>query len=281
MRRESFRALLLCGGLFLLMLAGCRSSGKVATEGSAGVKAHDEFLRSMEERSFRFRTLTARLSVELDIPGKPMSARVDMKMVKDSAFQLSVQPFLGIEILRIELSRDTIKVADRMNRRYLIENYSNLRGQTPIEFNFYNLQALLTNHLFIPGERGVSREHYDRLKLRQEGPVAEIRAEDAMGLRYTFRADGAEKLLATHVADPADRYGLRWLYEDFRWVDQQPFPARMDVRVLKNGHPEGGATIHYSRIRLDEPLELDFPLPSKYKRVTFAQLLKTITNPNP
>ena len=35
-----------------------------------------------------------------------------MKMVKDSAFQLSVQPFLGIEIFRIELSRDTIKVVD-------------------------------------------------------------------------------------------------------------------------------------------------------------------------
>lgn len=82
-----------------------------------------------------------------------MSSRVDMKMVKDSAFQLSVQPFLGIEIFRIELSRDTIKVVDRMNKRYMIENYSNLQGQTPIEFNFYNLQALFTNHLFIPGSR--------------------------------------------------------------------------------------------------------------------------------
>lgn len=83
-----------------------------------------------------------------------MSSRVDMKMVKDSAFQLSVQPFLGIEIFRIELSRDTIKVVDRMNKRYMIENYSNLQGQTPIEFNFYNLQALFTNHLFIPGGAG-------------------------------------------------------------------------------------------------------------------------------
>ena len=40
-----------------------------------------------------------------------------------------------------------------MNKRYMIENYSNLQGQTPIEFNFYNLQALFTNHLFIPGSK--------------------------------------------------------------------------------------------------------------------------------
>ena len=68
------------------------------------MKAHNEFFQSVEDQSFQFRTLTARLNVDLDIPGKQMSSRVDMKMVKDSAFQLSVQPFLGIEIFRIELS---------------------------------------------------------------------------------------------------------------------------------------------------------------------------------
>lgn len=50
--------------------------------------------------------------------------------------------------------------------------------------------------------------------------------------------------------------------------------------VLKNGNPEGGVKIHYSRIQLDEPLKLDFSVPSKYKRITFAQVLKTITNLN-
>ena len=61
-----------------------------------------------------------------------------------------------------------------------------------------------------------------------------------MGLFYTFKADGEEKLLSTYVADPSDRYALQWLYEDFRLVDRQPFPMLMDVQVLKNGNPEGG-----------------------------------------
>ena len=110
MKRDYFLTFLLCGGLLLSMLTGCKSSKKVGTVESASVKAHNEFFQSVEDQSFQFRTLTARLNVDLDIPGKQMSSRVDMKMVKDSAFQLSVQPFLGIEIFRIELSRDTIKV---------------------------------------------------------------------------------------------------------------------------------------------------------------------------
>lgn len=276
MRRDYFLTLLLCGGLLLSVLTGCKSSKRVGTVESARVKAHNEFFQSMEERSFRFRTLTARLNVELDIPGKQLSARVDMRMVKDSALLLSVQPFLGIEIFRVELGRDTIKVVDRLNKRYMVENYSELRGQTPIEFNFYNLQALFTNHLFIPGERGVSRAHYDRFRLNQEGAMAEIKAKDAMGLSYTFRADGEEKLLSTYVADPSDRYALRWSYEDFRLVGQQPFPMLMDVRVLRNGSAEGGVRIGYSRIQLDEPVKLDFSIPSKYKRITFEQVIKGV-----
>lgn len=280
MRRHDLLTILFCGGLLLSLLTGCKSSKKVGTVESASAKAHNEFFQLMEEHSFRFNTLTARLNVDLDIPGNQMSSRVDLKMVRDSAFQLSVQPILGIEVFRIELSVDSIKVVDRLNKRYMMEGYSNLQGQTPIEFNFYNLQALFTNHLFIPGEQGVSRKHYNRFKLEQEGPVAEIKTKDAMGLFYTFKADGEEKLLSTYVSDPSDTYALQWLYSDFRLVDKQPFPMLMDVQVLNEGAPKGGVKIHYSRIQLDEPLKLDFSIPAKYNRITFAQVLKMITNLN-
>ena len=277
MRRNYILTILLCGGLLLYLLTGCKSSKKIGTVDSARVKAHNEFFQSMEDQAIHFQTLTARLNVELDVPGKQLSSRVELKMVKDSAFQLSVQPFLGIELFRMELNKDTIKIVDRMNKRYLIENYSNLQGQTPFEFNFYNLQALFINHVFIPGEKGVSRKHFNRFKLNQEGQYAEIKTRDSMGLQYIFKADGEEKLLSTFVTDPLNKYGMQWLYSDFRLVGEQPFPSLMDVQVLKDGNPTGGVRIHYSRIQLDAPVRIEFSMPSKYKRITFAQVLKMIT----
>ena len=278
MRKSDVLTILLCGSLLLFMLVGCKSSKKIGTVDSARVKAHNEFFQAMEDKALDFQTLTARLNADLDVPGKQVSSRVELKMVKDSVFQLSVQPFLGIEIFRMELSKDSIKIVDRMNKRYLVENYSNLQGKTPIEFNFYNLQALFTNHLFIPGEQVVSRKHFNRFKLNQEGQYAEIKTKDAMGLQYTFKADGEEKLLSTYVSDPQKKYGLQWLYSDFRLVEEQPFPSLMDVQVLKNGNPTGGVKIYYSRIQINEPLKLSFSIPSRYKRVTFEDILKMIKN---
>ena len=274
---------LLVGGLWVALLTGCKTAKQVeaSAPGKEEAMSPEAFFRSVEEQAFRFRTLTARLNVDLEVGGRVMSSRVDLKMVKDSAFQLSVQPFLGIEIFRMELSRDSIKVLDRMNRRYMAENYEKLRGQTPIEFNFYNLQALFTNRLFLPGEAELTPALYRRFALNQEGASAEIRTEDAMGLLYTFRTDGERKLLSTYVSDAARSYALRWTYADFRAVGERLFPMRMDVRVLKEGASVGGLALSYSRVRLNEPTRMDFSIPSKYERITFAQIVRTITHLNP
>lgn len=270
--------LLLSCILSLLLLAGCKTTKKVGMVETGTAKAHEAFFESMEERSFQFKTLNARLTAELNIPGNNMSSRVDLKMVKDSAFQLSVQPFLGIEVFRAEFSVDSIKVVDRMNKRYVAERYSDLKGQTPIEFNFYNLQALFTNHLFIPGEQFVSPKQFKRFKLDQEGGKAEMKVKDALGLLYTFMADGEEKLLSTYISDPSDRYALHWDYSDFRLADDQPFPMRMNAEVLADGVAKGGIIFHFSRIQADVPVSLEFSVPSKYKRITFADILKSISN---
>ena len=76
-----------------LSFTGCKSTKKVGTVEASGAKAHNEFFTLMQEQAFKYETLTARLNVDLNLPGNNMSSRVDLKMVKDSAFQLSVQPF--------------------------------------------------------------------------------------------------------------------------------------------------------------------------------------------
>lgn len=262
----------------ILFLSGCKSSKKVGTVEAGGAKAHNEFFTLMQEQAFKYETLTARLNVDLNLPGNNMSSRVDFKMVKDSAFQLSVQPFLGIEVFRAEISVDSVKVIDRMNKRYVADNYANLKGQTPIEFNFYNLQALFTNQLFLPGQQGISPKQYNRFKLKQDGPAAEIQVKDLIGLLYTFVADGEEKILSTSITDASDRYALQWDYTDFRLADGQPFPMKMDVQVMKDGTSQGGITMHFSRMQTNVPVRMDFSIPSKYKRITLAQIIKSLSN---
>ncbi|MCD8269273.1 MAG: DUF4292 domain-containing protein [Parabacteroides sp.] len=264
--------------LLITGLSGCKSSKEIGTVVSGGAKAHDAFFEAMENQALDFNTMTARLTAELKMPKNNMSSRVDLKMVKDSAFQLSVQPFLGIEVFRAEFTVDSIKVIDRMNKRYVAERYADLKGQTPIEFNFYNLQALFTNRIFLPGEQTVAPKQFHKFKLNQDGDKAEVKVKDSFGLLYTFFADGEEKLLSTYISDPSDHYALQWDYTDFRITEGKPFPQLMDVKVLADGASQGGIAFRFSKIQTNVPVSLDFSIPAKYKRITFAQIIKSISN---
>ena len=263
--------------VFIFSLSGCKTSKKVAVLERGSEKTQKEFFTQMQEQAFQFETLTARLNVDLDLPGNTMSSRVDLKMIKDSAFQLSVVPFLGIEVFRAEISVDSVKILDRMNKRYVAENYANLKGQTPIEFNFYNLQALLTNQLFLPGQKEIKPKQYSRFQLTQEGSAAEIQVKDAIGLLYTFMADGEEKILSTRVTDSSEHYALQWNYLSFRQTEGQFFPMKMDIQLQKDGASQGGIVLNFSRMQTNVPVKMDFSIPSKYTRITLAQIMKSLS----
>ncbi|MDR1645165.1 MAG: DUF4292 domain-containing protein [Tannerellaceae bacterium] len=260
--------------LLLLALAGCRTSRTVAVREANVSKEAEAFFFSVRKQAFHYRTLSARTRVELNLPGKELSSRVDIRMIKDSVFQLSVQPFAGIEVLRVEFGIDSVKVIDRMNRRYVLESYADLKEAVPVGFNFYNLQALFTNQIFIPGEREITPMQYGRFTLEQDRAATRARISDAMKLLYAFTADGEEKLLSTNVADPSDHYLLQWQYSDFRLMEEQTFPMHMEAKLLRDGTPAGEMNLTFSRIQRDVPVVASFPIPERYKRITWAEIIK-------
>jgi uncharacterized protein YcfL len=262
--------------LLFLLLAGCKSARQVTTVDIGSAKETNVFFDSMNEQAFTFQTLSARTSMEIQTSKNELSSRVDIKIVKDSAIQLSAQPLLGIEAFRLELSVDSIKVIDRLNKQYVLESYAGLKGRIPVDFNFFNLQALFTNRLFVPGEKEITPRQYRRFKLRQDGVVAEAQIQDAK-LLYTFRADGEEKLLSTRITDVSEAYTLQCLYTDFRLTEGRPFPMLMDMSLLIDREEVMRIKTHFSRIQKDVPLNIDFSIPEKYKRVTFQDMIKRIS----
>lgn len=262
----------------LLGFYGCKSAKVPGGKEKVNTKELKEFVASMQEQEPAFRTFSARLSVDLQTGDKTMGARVELKLVKDSALQLSVQPFLGIEVFRMELTPDSVKVMDRMNKRYVAEGYTALKEEWPIDFNFYNLQALFVHQLFLPGEQEVEGVHYDQFRLDREGAITRLHARDRMDLRYCFEANSSEQLLSTLITEGNGRYSLLWKYLS---LEAQPsvawlFPLQMQVSFRDEGIRKGGMDIRFSRLQWDKPLNMDFSVPAKYKRITLADIIKMI-----
>jgi hypothetical protein len=258
----------------LCLFTACKSTTDAVSSGAGIMKSEEAFFASMLDRTFRFHTLSARLKLEFKSPGKEMSSRAQLKMIYGDRLQLSIQPLLGIEMFRVELTNDSVKILDRMNKCYMTEGYEKIKRESAFDFNFHNLQSLFANNLFIPGENGVSSGQFRRFRLSKNKDFASLKIKDETGLMYTFMADGEEKLLSASVRDKSGDYSLTWDYSDFQPVGKQQFPFRMDAELTAGNRKQGVVTLTFSPPEINSPLTTDFNIPQGYRRVTFSQIIK-------
>lgn len=272
-KRLFFKSLWLyvCIVLFLLP-TGCRTVKELTGETDAALKAETEFFRTLDEQSLRYETLSAKIQFEFTpASGKEVGSRAQLRLRRDDRLQISVQPFLGIEMFRLEVSRDSVKVLDRMNKRYFVESIADLKARKHFDFTFGNLQALLTNRLFLPGKQDVSLSDRERFGWERIPAGYHLRTADAAGIQYRFLADNEAKLRTTEVTD-ADQHTLTWDYTNFRTVEGRLFPMDMLASLRDNK-----LSIRFNKVELDTPVDLKFTIPDGYERVTPEQILKALT----
>jgi len=264
--------------LTVVMLSGCRTSKEVTTSGEVlALKTEKEFYAAFQEQSFRYQTFSARVQFEIILSsGRETSSRAQLKIRKNERLQISIQPLLGIEAFRAELTPDSIKVVDRLNRRFLIEAFDEIKGNSEIDFNFYNLQALFTNQLFLPGETNLSEYPFNLFRWEQTRTGYLLRTEDRTGMQYAFSADSNEKLCATEIRDAYTNYMLNCSYENFRAVNRQLFPMDIKIRLFTENNTQNALFLNFSRIEIDTPLEMNFTVPNNYRRVSLQEILNSI-----
>jgi outer membrane biogenesis lipoprotein LolB len=256
------------------LLVGCKSSTGVTSSTTAIMKTEEALFTSVLNRSFSFDTFSARFHLDFSGMQQELGSKVQLKMICDDRMQISIQPFLGIEMFRIEISNDSIKMLDKMNKRFMVDSYQQLKKEMGIDFNYQNLQALITNQLFIPGENRISTNHFRRFRVTNANNLAEFQLKDRNESFYTFTADGDERLLSTVI-----EYGnqiFSWHYSQFQTLNNQAFPLKMVARLSSVNQTQGTATLTFSTPEINHPVTMDFNIPSGYNRVTLEQMINSI-----
>lgn len=261
--------------LLLFMITGChtmRTAVRPAAQPAPATVA--EYLREVRRQARpNYRTLTASLDVTINPKTKDeMSSRARLKVIRGQRLQISITPLVGIEMFRIEVSRDSLKVIDRLGRRYLAEPIEKITKEIPAyykrtcpyDFRYEHLEALLTNRLFMPDGSAFDLDRFDNRK-RPFG-YRLFTTKDAAGVSYDFSTDNHVRLIDTEIICPFVE--LHWSYSRFRTIGGRPFPMDMEAEV--DEHKK--LSIEFNNVDIDAPVEMSFPIPNKYQRIVPKQL---------
>lgn len=235
----------------LLLITGCRSGENASRGENVGSLATsaEAYKQKVQANAQTSQTLTARIKMTVNLSGNDVSVNGTLRMKRDDVVQLSAT-VLGMEVGRIEFSPDDVLIIDRFNGQYVRASYDRVSFLRNAGLNFYALQALFWNELFVPGEKSVSTASLQRFKSSVSGSHTLLQLDDAPKLNYRFLTiteSASINRLTVENKEGAHKGQLTWKYDDFTSLNGKPFPTQMSVNVTGVGK-DAGFVISLSRL---------------------------------
>lgn len=148
-RKCSFSFILRGSALLLLVatMASCFPSKKLTQAKPLPEMRAETLIDKMDSASIHCRTLSAKINANAELKDKSQAFSMNLRMRSDSVIWLSVSA-LGIEAARFLITKDSIKMLDRINSKYTITDYSYLNNMLQIGVDFTMLQEMLLGNYF-------------------------------------------------------------------------------------------------------------------------------------
>lgn len=268
--------------ILLLLIIGvnsCKSTKRITQADSAlEDKTSSELFKDILFKGLEYKTFSSKLNMTISTGTKTLSSKGSLRIVNNEAILLSVQPLFGIEMFRLYVEPEHIIILDRMNKRYVKESFEDIKGKNPVGFNFYTLQSLFTNNLFIPEKSSVSLKDYKTFRYSEGENNYILAARDKKSnIDYTFSINGNDQITLTELNMPANQYSLQWNYDQFTLMNNLFFPYEMKI-VASTQKRNLNTNISLSSISLNESLSLDTSIPDSYTKVELKDVLKMLAD---
>lgn len=257
----------------LLFISSCKSKKIISSEGTLEKKTHKEILTDVLKSEYKFETLTTKGNIELKAGNSSQKVPAVIKMIKDSIVQASLRiPIIGGEAMRVTFTRDSIIIIDRLKKQYVAERFKDSKTIADFDFNFYNLQAILTNSLFIPGHINVTSKDFDKFNVSVTKEVYMLQTKGKGNLLYNFAVDASDRIASTLIYNEKKDITLQWSYSDFIKDNDQIYPTNMEAKV-NISKKRVDIILSYDKLEINKSLSVDNSIPSKYAKVDFTKMM--------
>lgn len=259
-----------------ILLFACKNQEKASRKPLEGKKT-EYLLNQLRINEFQFETISSKAEFTLFQNGKTTSFKASIRMRKDSAIWISITPALGIEMARVLITKDTVKVINRLNKEYFIGDYNYINKKFNVDLVFDDIQSVLLGNS-IPFEEdeklrfGIDNEMYylGNMKKRKANKAdekpekIERKKDEVVSLWLDEENFKIKKFFLSDLS--ADRF-IRGNYSDYMEVEDQLVPKILAFDIQSKEPTQ--LNIVYSRLLLNKSLTFSFKISSKYVQVYY------------
>ncbi|MFM7216464.1 MAG: DUF4292 domain-containing protein [Bacteroidota bacterium] len=232
----------------------------------------NDVVDSMLSRQFDFGWLSAKAQVDYtDKSGETNSFDINLRLRKDSVIWISITPLLGIEAVRVLITRDSIAMLDRVHKEFRVLRYDYLTEMLRTEVDFNMIQAVVVGNYFSYQRGDRLRSYYEEqpygilstLNKRQVKRALEEK-DPSRPVIQDFWIDGNFRIVRSKITDEKLDRWVEANYSGFIPVNDRLFPQNVVVTFFSTSPVI--MKVAFSKVTPEETLALPFTVPEKYER---------------
>ncbi len=201
----------------------------------------------LQVNRFTYEWLNAKCKIKITDTDGTMDLTANIRAKQDSSIWVSVSPLLGIEVMRILFTQDSVRILDRFNKKNETYSYEIIKRFTNIPVDFYTIQDLIRgNALYYDPYQGKIVRHDTTLVLNSS--TDKLNTFVYLNRQY--------RILKMFIQNNSDNKTLTITNGDYTMEAQKPF-ALHRTWILHDGE-ESMIELDFSKIILNEPQKFPF-----------------------
>ena len=243
------------------------------------------FMQKVSDNQVYATNIVGSMSFNLQAGGKDITVPGSLHMRKDEVIRLQLFiPILGTEVGRLEFTPTYVLVIDRMHKEYVKADYTQIDFLQQNGINFYSLQALFWNQLFVPGEKKVGNTQLKRFDASLGGSAPSVTVSQNSGrMQMTWRTDRQtgriDEANVTYRSQSHGESTLQWKYSSFKPVGVKQFPAQQVFKFSTSASakvPPVQVSIKMNDVKTSSSWDALTEVSPKYKKIEATDVLSKL-----
>lgn len=257
--------------LLIIAVSSCKTTDTLAKrETEVEKKQKSEFFQKIMAQYPQFSTMSSKCNLSI----ANISSKAQIKMIKDDYIQISLQPILGIEMLRIMLTRDTLYVVDKINSQVAIEPLSSITETLSANGGISEVQNMILGLPFALGNNIIASD-YNEFEWSYEQEGVKMKSDVVQKISSIFSYDVNAHLLST-IIEYDYLPAVECQYSEYKKDEngiERPSVLTLQSRTSKFPINETIKITNFAP-EWDKKVVKDTKISSRYKRVTLKGLLE-------
>lgn len=263
-----------------LLISSCGSKKKAMIESQQTTTAqanNNGFIEKVNSHTQAPMFITSKVKFSVEFGNQNIGLTGNLRMKRDDVIRLQLMAFGFVEAARLEFTKDYVLIMDRINKQYLKASYNQIDFLRNSGINFFTLQALFWNELFMPNRSTISAEDLKKYTTNESDDEVVISLE-AGKINYSWLAERNTANIRMANILYKDRFNgntqLNWDYQDFEILENNSrFPNKMSI-TLNTEKKEINLNLVLNYIRHETEWETRTVVSNKYREVQIDEILR-------